>query len=631
MQTVNRSRTNLFGWLTLIGCLAGFFLWQIGRIHVFEFSNDEGIVLMWTRMARAGYPLYVQTVADQPPGLMMLLMGAFSLFGESVLVARVLSLTLAILGLIGVALIARELGGWGAAIASVFLLSVSPMFYWYCLAVMQDVPAFSLAAMALALSLIYGRSRTLTWLWLSGLAFGLSLVIKLITLPLLAPIGLTIVAGNVRRGRIGVWRALLDGLIWAGGAIPPVGLTLLAFEISAMMPQVLGAIGEARGAYPWSSTENLMRFRDLVLEGHWGLIALAAVGLMAVSGRPMTLAWTVLTWTVVATATLFIHVPLWSHHLVMVLMPVAVLAGAGTSALANGIWAWRSGQRGDWGSVQLVLSLLAVVAYLASLPTIVRLNSREPSRFEPVKWEALARLREFTAAGDFAVSDMGMMVFRAGLLSPPTVVDLGEKRIKSGLLTDRDVLEATLRYPVRAVVFWSSRQYLIPDYLAWVDHTYQHVFQDGRSRHIYLPYEGGPVVHYGQPNHLDDGVSLVGYSLAKPTVRAGETIQLTLFWEAREHVGGDYKVFTHLVDDQGRRWGQKDNVPGGGDHPTSAWRPGALVVDTYNIPVDPQAPSGSYQLQVGMYEPVSGRRLRVLDAAGQPSGDHILLGSVKVQ
>jgi len=654
MPSFCRSRPNVLGWLALATYLASFFLWQVSRIHIFQFSNDEGTILMWVRMARAGYPLYSSTWADQPPGLMMLLAAAFSLFGESVTVARMISLGFATLGLLAVALVTREVGGWGASMASVFLLSICPSFYWYSRPVMQDIPALSLAAIALALALLYRRSKGRTCLWLSGLAFGLGLVVKLMTVPLLAPVGVILLATHMSKREIRVRSALLDLLRWAMGAALPIGLAVLTFHPPAMMHQVIGTATAARGTYGLNLMKNLVRFRDLVLEGNVGLIALALVGLMAVLRRPTASVWAVLIWMGTALVAPLMHVPLWSHHLVMVLMPVAVLAGVGVSTLSQAVRPSRSDHRADIRLAWLLLGLLAVMVYLASIPTILRINSEETTRFERMKWEVLARLRQLTEPGDFAVSDMGLMTFRAGLLCPPTTVDLSEKRIESGLLTDQDVLEATFRYPVKAVVFWTSRQYRIPDYVAWVDHNYQHVFQDGRSRHIYVAYEGGPVVCYPgvsarsatedaagkgmectgaspQISQLEDGVTLVGYSLAKPTVQAGEEIHLTLFWKARERVKGNYTVFTHLIDDTGKLWGQKDNPPGAGGRPTNSWQPGVFIVDNYAVPVDPETPPGSYQIEVGMYELASGRRLMVLDAEGRPRDNRVLLGSVTVR
>jgi hypothetical protein len=65
-----------------------------------------------------------------------------------------------------------------------------------------------------------------------------------------------------------------------------------------------------------------------------------------------------------------------------------------------------------------------------------------------------------------------------------------------------------------------------------------------------------------------------------------------------------------------------------GDHPTSAWVPGEVVLDTH-ILLPPTGASGPYRLVAGLYDPVSGQRLPALDASRQLiPGNAIPLGQV---
>jgi hypothetical protein len=77
-------------------------------------------------------------------------------------------------------------------------------------------------------------------------------------------------------------------------------------------------------------------------------------------------------------------------------------------------------------------------------------------------------------------------------------------------------------------------------------------------------------------------------------------------------------------------WGQVDRLPLEGAVPMPAWVPGVVVEDGYLLPVDPDTPPGAYQVVVGLYDGLSGARLPVYDAAGQPLGDAITLQSVEV-
>jgi hypothetical protein len=129
---------------------------------------------------------------------------------------------------------------------------------------------------------------------------------------------------------------------------------------------------------------------------------------------------------------------------------------------------------------------------------------------------------------------------------------------------------------------------------------------------------------------LGDQVELLGYDLAAGEVGAGGVLSCTLYWRALESVSQDYTVFTHLVDAEGRTWGQWDNPPGRGESPTTRWTPGQVIADPYEIPVSPDAPPSILTLEVGMYDPRSMTRLPVIDSAGAAIGDKVLLAEIEV-
>jgi len=128
-----------------------------------------------------------------------------------------------------------------------------------------------------------------------------------------------------------------------------------------------------------------------------------------------------------------------------------------------------------------------------------------------------------------------------------------------------------------------------------------------------------------------DGLQLNGFRLAEGeaplSVRGGEAIPLTLLWSAERPPTTDYTVFTHLVGPDGMLWGQWDNPPVWGTYPTTTWTSGDAVFDQYLVPVKEDAPPGTYRLLVGLYDPVTGMRLPVLDDQGEPISEHVQLDS----
>ncbi len=131
--------------------------------------------------------------------------------------------------------------------------------------------------------------------------------------------------------------------------------------------------------------------------------------------------------------------------------------------------------------------------------------------------------------------------------------------------------------------------------------------------------------------NLGDEVTFLGYDLGATAVKPGDTLHLTLYWRPRREIAGWYKVFTHLLGDDARIWAQKDSVPAGGTRPTTGWVEGEVIVDKYELTVDPDAPGGDYVLEIGMYEESTGQRLAVLSEEGQMAGDRILLGKVRIE
>lgn len=128
---------------------------------------------------------------------------------------------------------------------------------------------------------------------------------------------------------------------------------------------------------------------------------------------------------------------------------------------------------------------------------------------------------------------------------------------------------------------------------------------------------------------LGDQVGFLGYSVASSEVRAGDILQLTLFWEALGQIETRYKVFTHVLDGGAHIVGQRDAEPVGGARPTTTWETGEVVADNYGVLIQPATPPGEHQLEIGLYDAQTGERLPVLEE-GQVLGDRILLEPVQV-
>lgn len=99
-------------------------------------------------------------------------------------------------------------------------------------------------------------------------------------------------------------------------------------------------------------------------------------------------------------------------------------------------------------------------------------------------------------------------------------------------------------------------------------------------------------------------VLLYGYTLRQT---AG-TLSLEIVWRALDNIPSDYKVFVHLISNDGTMLAQQDAMPQVNTYPTSWWLPDEFVVDRYELP----AVEAGFALRVGLYSPADGSRLSVV-------------------
>ncbi len=128
--------------------------------------------------------------------------------------------------------------------------------------------------------------------------------------------------------------------------------------------------------------------------------------------------------------------------------------------------------------------------------------------------------------------------------------------------------------------------------------------------------------------NFDGKIRLVGYTLNTRRAYPGGRLTVVLFWEARQSLPENYKVFVHL--DSEKKYAQADSVPVCGKFPTPDWRVGQTIADMHALEILPDTPLTDVPLVVGLYQPQTGARLNVLDAAGNPAGVSTTIATVKI-
>jgi hypothetical protein len=78
---------------------------------------------------------------------------------------------------------------------------------------------------------------------------------------------------------------------------------------------------------------------------------------------------------------------------------------------------------------------------------------------------------------------------------------------------------------------------------------------------------------------------------------------LTLFWQATVPLPADLKVSARLLTPAGEIVAAIDAAPVHFAYPTTAWRPGEIVSDVYDLVLPVGTPSGQYTPLLIWYDP----------------------------
>jgi hypothetical protein len=134
-----------------------------------------------------------------------------------------------------------------------------------------------------------------------------------------------------------------------------------------------------------------------------------------------------------------------------------------------------------------------------------------------------------------------------------------------------------------------------------------------------------PVANFG------DRILLRDYQYADASVRPGGTVRLTLKWEATTTISERYKVFVHVLGENGLPVAQQDNEPLNGTYATTRWVPGEQITDPYVFSLPADLAPGHYRVEVGLYRIADLSRLPVLDQDRLPVDDKVFLAPLAVE
>ncbi len=129
-----------------------------------------------------------------------------------------------------------------------------------------------------------------------------------------------------------------------------------------------------------------------------------------------------------------------------------------------------------------------------------------------------------------------------------------------------------------------------------------------------------------------EALMLLGYDAPAASARPGDSLRITLYWQAIKPADRDYSVFVHLLDeDEIEKQDKGPAYPGRGNLPTTTLTPGQTWAETWVVPVDATAYAPAHMLwEVGLYDASTGKRLPATDKAGRALGDNVRFGQIEL-
>lgn len=662
-------------WLVL-GLILAVSFWLRGRyLWTQDWNSDEGQLLMFALLTNAGYPPYTVTYVDYPPLALLTIQLGIKLF-ETTLAARYPMMLFSLLGIGGLFWLFRpskSLTGLLAGLLAAVFLSFQSDYFQASGSLLVEAPAVALAILSLALAQQYGSERKLFWLILSGLAFSMSLALKIFVVFLPILVGLLLVfnllpptvSPQTYGQRLG--RLVIAACVWLLGVVLLWGIWVILYNPQVMYQHIFAfrfALREVMiNLTPAIIGQNVVGLGRMVA-GYSPWIAGAILGVILAWRQRRLDVWLWLIWLILAAGLLIWQVPLRGRYSIILLPPLVALSGLAVAYSAEWFLTRSAAKPAAWVGQAIVIGLLmglsgwmvvmsARSAYLS--PSLSMLNDTRPERLD-----AIAYVRANTTPTDFIVTDDQRFAVNAGRLVPPALTGTSHARLLAGGLALNDVLSEIGRYECPLVIY-ADQKFIFDFYFPKLQTRLHDLY------YLKIIFNQNTVIYTGkkqvmrQPDiplevQLNDMITLKGLDLTPSPWRPGQEMQLAAYWVAFKPLDRDYKIFVQLQNGQHETVVSADHFPfpasegnyqivPTNDHqkalteaigiypttgmlPTRAWPVNTTIREVTTLKLPAALPGGTYHLYLGMYDPATLIRLPIQNNSGER--DEFLAASIEV-
>jgi hypothetical protein len=525
LSLVTRNSFSKQHWLTLLTwttVLALFIVAIWMRLHLLDVAfdrdtYDEGVYWQSLRSMSTGASLYQQIFYSQPPFFLLSIYPFYALLGQTIWSARLGVAIISLFGFLGALLLGRALAGRLGMLLALLLLVINPLYLAESQILQADAPSTALTLLAVGLTYLWWERPDgligYSLATLAAITLALSMLTKLLVVPVLAPVGLLALAHiiKVKKSPVKVFASI--GPLLSGCVVFVLTTLLLLLPFSHAFSQFWQTVvtfhTDAKTYFLDTQSANNTNIGS-ILESLLGASALygTIVALLRRDWRVIPL----LVWLVATIYLLWQQVPLFLHHLVVLIPPLIALATMGVAPITRTKKRPRllvghllhllpfkttfANKKPAFLKViskatHPLISIATVITIILALCQIVTNSQTIRSFYDSSYTNAHSQstqpnihvihdLQRFTKQGQLVITDAQFIAAQADRSTPASLVDTSDVRIFTSYVTTQQLIEEASQPQVQVVLFYTDRlDMMLPSFYNWV------------SQHLHLAYRYG--------------------------------------------------------------------------------------------------------------------------------------------
>ncbi len=429
-------------------------------------DNDEGIYLTSFLLVDRGSPAYKETFFSQPPGFLLSVYPGFVLFGKTLQAARLTIGLWSIIGLLAIIWIAFELKNKWPGLLAVSLLFLIPSYYNQTLTFQSDILVSTFSLLSLVALIRFGKSLHMFWFIISIFSLNLAFWTKF---------DITLFPSCI----LFLFLLFKEKIIFIKNIINLLFIFFiisLGFFVVFILPFGLkdvfnnSILLRFQASSSSQSTFLLLDYlkKDIILS------AIILGNLILSFFKKDSLRYPIniiLLWSTFILILFLFYQPLFSHHLVMLTVPVVLLFSQMVEHLFNNKKLFKS---------------IIIIVLVISLSTRIYQTSRSSSRLiNSQQQKAIEIIKKYSSVDNVVISDEEILNGISGRLPPPELSDTSFVRIRSNNLTPEDFKKIINFSKPKLIIPWNGRLESIKDFKnILVDYKILATISD--SKNIYI-------------------------------------------------------------------------------------------------------------------------------------------------